>query len=452
MIRCCRLLGMVLQIQVFIVPIHVQVTCNPTISVRRCLAGPSMWFPAEPWLLKAVDFDLSKPPLYQHLTEDLPQTVRPPSYPTVFPLPKPTMQKVRCHPKRCTFHVHQVWVNEWVSEWVSECVRDWVSEWGREGGREWVSAWVKTCMPEGGPWKAQVKKSCLYIIRDFCFRKILNIPHSFVSRISNKIVLEQSGRQEISSILTYRQLMLFGKSAALPSTDVRRQCVFWSNPSAPDCWTAAAPRTPKKFLGVKGVQTCSRCGRGCWPWWGLVFQLKAVENLGAILLFCTRPIERLCAMPMCHWREALKWKKKDFRPSESKTAVLQKIVNQNFQRWTTKRLRVPHATNYHCGRTLKKKLLKMCLSNVDLQDPLQKFINAGIDVCNRLARPVPTVNASNWFIPKKNPGHVLASFEFACAGRGADPSNLPGKQAGQLVERFLGTNSMLAQPIATSAS
>ena len=59
-----------------------------------------------------------------------------------------------------------------------------------------------------------------------CFRKILNIPHSFVSRISNKIVLEQSGRQEISSILTYRQLVLFGKIAALPSTDVRRQCVF----------------------------------------------------------------------------------------------------------------------------------------------------------------------------------------------------------------------------------
>ena len=59
-----------------------------------------------------------------------------------------------------------------------------------------------------------------------CFRRILNIPHSFVSKISNKIVLEQSGRQEISSILTYRQLVLFGRIAALPSTDVRRQCVF----------------------------------------------------------------------------------------------------------------------------------------------------------------------------------------------------------------------------------
>ena len=64
------------------------------------------------------------------------------------------------------------------------------------------------------------------LFKQKCFRKILNIPHSFVSRISNKSVLEQSGRQEISSILTYRQLVLSGKIAALPSTDVRRQCVF----------------------------------------------------------------------------------------------------------------------------------------------------------------------------------------------------------------------------------
>ena len=29
-------------------------------------------------------------------------------------------------------------------------------------------------------------------------------------------------------------------------------------------------------------------------------QIEAAENLGAILLFRTAPIERLCAMPMCH--------------------------------------------------------------------------------------------------------------------------------------------------------
>ena len=77
--------------------------------------------------------------------------------------------------------------------------------------------------------------------------------------------------------------------------------VFWSGPSTPDC-QAAAPRTPKEFLEVQGVQTCNRCGWGCWPWRGLVFQLDTVENLGAILLFRTALIERLCAMPMCQWR------------------------------------------------------------------------------------------------------------------------------------------------------
>ena len=72
--------------------------------------------------------------------------------------------------------------------------------------------------------KAELRR--LNAFQSKCFRKILNIPHSYVSRISNKTVLERSGRQEISNILTYRQLVLFGKIAALPFTDVRRQCVF----------------------------------------------------------------------------------------------------------------------------------------------------------------------------------------------------------------------------------
>ena len=67
---------------------------------------------------------------------------------------------------------------------------------------------------------AWLNKAELRRLQTKCFRIILNIPHSSVSRISNKIVLEQSGR------LTHRQLMFFGRIAALPSIDVRRQCVF----------------------------------------------------------------------------------------------------------------------------------------------------------------------------------------------------------------------------------
>ena len=138
---------------------------------------------------------------------------------------------------------------------------------------------------------------------DSCFKKILNIPHSFVSTVSNKIVLERRGRQDISNVLTYRQLISFGKIAALPSTAVWRGSACFSDPSAPDCWTAGDS-------WVQRVRTCDWCGRGCWPWWGLVVQLETVENFGAILLFRTAPIERVCvcAMPMCHWREALKVK------------------------------------------------------------------------------------------------------------------------------------------------
>ena len=124
-----------------------------------------------------------------------------------------------------------------------------------------------------------------------CFRKILNIPHSYVSRISNKTVLERSGRQEISNILTYRQLVLFGKVAALPFTDVRRQCVFSGH-------TQRRGR-PKNSGGP-------RCTNLQPTWSGVLiltrpcFQPETVENHGAILLFCTAPIECLCAMPMCH--------------------------------------------------------------------------------------------------------------------------------------------------------
>ena len=134
-----------------------------------------------------------------------------------------------------------------------------------------------------------------------CFRKILNIPRSFVSRISNKIVLEQSGRQEISSILTYRQLVFFGKIAALPSTDVRRQCVFSGQTLRPQIAEQPLRRgRPKNSWGSKVYKLATAVVGGAGLDEALFFQLEAVENLGAILLFRTAPIERLCAMPMCH--------------------------------------------------------------------------------------------------------------------------------------------------------
>ena len=68
--------------------------------------------------------------------------------------------------------------------------------------------------------KAELRSFNAFLAK--CFRKIFNIPHSFVSRTSNKIVLERSGRQEISSILTYRQI---SPNYADPSLDRHRRLI-----------------------------------------------------------------------------------------------------------------------------------------------------------------------------------------------------------------------------------
>ena len=66
-------------------------------------------------------------------------------------------------------------------------------------------------------WLNQAELRRLNAFQSKCFRKILRIPHSYVSRISNKTVLERSGRNKISNMLPYRQLILCGKIASLTS-------------------------------------------------------------------------------------------------------------------------------------------------------------------------------------------------------------------------------------------
>ena len=57
-------------------------------------------------------------------------------------------------------------------------------------------------------------------------RKILGIPHSYLSRVPNVEVLKQAAAKPYSKILMYRQLQLIARIAALPSSDVMRTCVF----------------------------------------------------------------------------------------------------------------------------------------------------------------------------------------------------------------------------------
>ena len=59
-----------------------------------------------------------------------------------------------------------------------------------------------------------------------CLRDIAGIPHSYIGRVSNKIVLETCRQQKLSTKLVHRQLILFHNVAQLPNDDVVHQAVF----------------------------------------------------------------------------------------------------------------------------------------------------------------------------------------------------------------------------------
>ena len=59
-----------------------------------------------------------------------------------------------------------------------------------------------------------------------CLRKILRIPSSFVSRVSNATVFAQAGVQTFSQQLLRFQLVLLGKVARSPDDDPRRIDTF----------------------------------------------------------------------------------------------------------------------------------------------------------------------------------------------------------------------------------
>ena len=59
-----------------------------------------------------------------------------------------------------------------------------------------------------------------------CVRKIVGVPHSFWSRISNADVLEKIHARPLSLQLLEQQLLLFGKIFRRPDEDIMRQMVF----------------------------------------------------------------------------------------------------------------------------------------------------------------------------------------------------------------------------------
>ena len=79
-----------------------------------------------------------------------------------------------------------------------------------------------------------------------CLRHIFNIPHSYISRISNKTVLEKAGVQPYSSQLLKHQLVWFGKIGRANGEDVLRRLTFQPDSVKPvtDLY-ARAPGRPR---------------------------------------------------------------------------------------------------------------------------------------------------------------------------------------------------------------
>ena len=59
-----------------------------------------------------------------------------------------------------------------------------------------------------------------------CLRKVLGIPLSFVSRVSNKTALEAAGKTALSATLRDRQNSLMDKIARLPDNNVIKRSVL----------------------------------------------------------------------------------------------------------------------------------------------------------------------------------------------------------------------------------
>ncbi len=62
-----------------------------------------------------------------------------------------------------------------------------------------------------------------------CLRRILRIPHSFVSRVSNASILQQAGCKKLSETIRDSQLALLERVLRDPSLEVLKQASFHGN-------------------------------------------------------------------------------------------------------------------------------------------------------------------------------------------------------------------------------
>ena len=69
-----------------------------------------------------------------------------------------------------------------------------------------------------------------------CLRKLLGVAPSFVSRVSNKTVLDRFGPQPLSNQLLRRQLLFYGRLAGQPNTSLPRSVALEPSDVTPRFW------------------------------------------------------------------------------------------------------------------------------------------------------------------------------------------------------------------------
>jgi len=95
-----------------------------------------------------------------------------------------------------------------------------------------------------------------------CLRNLLRIPHPWISRVSNKAALERAKQQPLTTQLRVQQLLLLGRVARAPDTDLRRRLTLrpGSLRLAADAFVRKQGRPRLEWAGQ-----LIRVGRGMWP-------------------------------------------------------------------------------------------------------------------------------------------------------------------------------------------
>ncbi len=75
-----------------------------------------------------------------------------------------------------------------------------------------------------------------------CLRKVLSIPHSYLSHVSNADVLVAAGVPPLSAVLRERQLLLFGAIARKPAASPGGASAVQANAAQPQRWAGARRR------------------------------------------------------------------------------------------------------------------------------------------------------------------------------------------------------------------